>query len=232
MEKLRGGGGIAPISIEIPHLDLAPGEFVAILGDNGSGKSTLLDLIGLILTPDRVNEFKLSYENTTFDIMDIEKAERSRIRRHCLGYVLQTGGLLEFLTIRDNIRLGARIAGRNEKQVDEITKDLDILAVRNKRPGRVSGGQRQLAALARALVQSPPLILADEPTSGLHSHNATRVLAKFQALARKADSSILMVTHDKELAESADRILAFELSDLPTQPVRSVLKPLLKPVRR
>lgn len=232
MEKLRGGGGIAPIRIEIPLLDLAPGEFVAILGDNGSGKSTLLDLIGLILTPDHVTEFKLGCENTTIDIMDIDKAAQSRIRRRCLGYVLQTGGLLEFLTLRDNIRLGARIAGQTEKHVDEITEDLGIFAVRNMRPGRVSGGQRQLAALARALVQSPPIILADEPTSGLHSRKAARVLARFRELARKAKSSILMVTHDNELARSADRILAFELADSATQPVCSVLKPLSAEIRR
>jgi putative ABC transport system ATP-binding protein len=223
MEKLRGVG-VAPVLIQIPRLDLAPGEFVAIIGDNGSGKSTLLDLIGLILSPDRVEEFKLSCDKALVDIAGADDLARSRLRRRCLAYVLQTGGLLEFLTLRENIQLGARLAGKPAEHVDVITEELGISSVRNKRPGRVSGGQRQLAALARTLVQSPPLILADEPTASLHTHNATQVLVRFRDLARGARSSILMVTHDLSLAKTADRVLAFQPVDVGTGPLRSVLQ--------
>jgi putative ABC transport system ATP-binding protein len=224
MEKLRGVG-VAPVLIQIPRLDLASGEFVAIVGDNGTGKSTLLDLVGLILSADRVEEFKLSCNNELVDITSADDSARSRLRRRCLAYVLQTGGLLEFLTLRDNVQLGARLAGKPAKHVDEIMAYLGISAVRNKRPGRVSGGQRQLAALARTLVQSPPLILADEPTASLHTHNASRILARFRDLARGAQSSILMVTHDLALAKTADRVLTFQAVGLGAGSLRSVLQP-------
>lgn len=224
LHKLRGERH-CPIRIEVPALDLAAGEVVAIQGGNGSGKSTLLDMLGLILSPDAAAAFTLTLDGERRDLTRVGDSARARLRRRCLSYVLQTGGLLEFLSLRENIRLGAALAGRSQTAVDALAAQLGIGDVLAKRPGKVSGGQRQKAAVARALIQAPPMILADEPTAAMDPPSIDRVIALLRDLAHHHGSAIVVVTHDADLAARvADRLLAFRPHPSDSGPLRSVLE--------
>nr|VFK78973.1 MAG: putative ABC transport system ATP-binding protein [Candidatus Kentron sp. SD] len=211
------------IRIEIPHLEVAEASFVAIVGRNGSGKSTLLDMLGLILTPDHADEFSL-FGNRLLRLDRLSIGAKTRFRRKHLAYVLQTGGLIEFLTLRENIRFAARLAKRPLSRIEALAKDLGIADVLDKRPGRVSGGQRQKAAIARALIREPDIILADEPTSALDSGSAERLMDTFGRMTRELGCSLIMVTHDRALVEEhADRIHGFQMYETSESQSRSAL---------
>nr|VFJ62378.1 MAG: putative ABC transport system ATP-binding protein [Candidatus Kentron sp. DK] len=220
------GDKIRRIRVEIPHLEVAKASFVAIVGRNGSGKSTLLDMLGLILTPDQVDEFSLIRGRPLrLDRLSLEA--RTRIRREHLAYILQTGGLLEFLTLRENIRFAARLAARPFDRIEALAEDLGIGDVLDKRPGRVSGGQRQKAAIARALIREPDIILADEPTSALDSGSAERLMETFGRMTREIGCSLVMVTHDRALVtEHADRVYGFQLYEASGSHSHSLLEVL------
>lgn len=211
------------IRIEIPNFEVRQGEFVAVAGSNGSGKSTLLDMLGLILSPDDAEIFMLNEKEELFGISPRKKI---RIRRRHFAYVLQTGGLLEFLSIRENILFAARL--RNTMvmaKVEEMVKTFGIEDILDKKPGKVSGGQRQKAAIARALIREPDIILADEPTSAMDSLSAERLMETFKRLIGESDSSLVMVTHDHELAQkNADRFYHFQISETANGQIQSILK--------
>nr|VFJ94907.1 MAG: putative ABC transport system ATP-binding protein [Candidatus Kentron sp. LFY] len=215
------------IRIEVPYLEVAEGSFIGIVGRNGSGKSTLLDMLGLILTPDHADEFSL-IRGKPVRLDRLSRQAKTRFRRKRLAYVLQTGGLLEFLTLRENIRFAARLARRPFDRIEALAEDLGIADVLDKRPGRVSGGQRQKAAIARALIREPNIILADEPTSALDSGSAERLMETFGRMTRELGCSLIMVTHDQALvAEHADRVYGFRLHETSESPARSVLGVLI-----
>jgi len=227
MAKTRGEKN-RKVEILIPKFTLDSGEFVAVVGSNGSGKSTLLDMLGLILSPDRSRAFEINGE-ASIDPCCLSPYEKINIRRRHFAYVLQTGGLLEFLTIRENIRLAARLKGMPDKTIQETARKLGIQDILNKRPGKVSGGQRQKAAIARALVQEPNIILADEPTSAMDTHSASRLMKTFQTLTQKSGAGLIMVTHDLELAKSnADRFYEFQVHETNGGRVSSVLTQIKK----
>ena len=151
------------------------GEFVGIMGASGSGKTTLLNMISTI---DRVTAGHIFYGNT--DITELNEDALSDFRRENLGFVFQDFNLLDTLTIEENIILAMSLHGKKKKEIDartdEILKTLGISEIRNKFPGQVSGGQKQRCACARALVNDPKLILADEPTGALDSRSAQMLL--------------------------------------------------------
>ncbi len=222
MLKVRGDWK-REVIIEIPEFRVRPGEFVAVVGANGSGKSTFLDMLGLILAPDHVAEFVLDGD-TPSDLAALSARERIRVRRNCFAYALQNGGLLEFLTIRQNIRFSARLKGKPPKKIEEIARILDLEDVLDKRPGKSSGGQRQKAAIACALVQEPQIILADEPTAALDPPSAKKLVETFRRLTRDAGSSLVMVTHAHELVQDcADAIYRFQGKEESRNLLRSVL---------
>jgi putative ABC transport system ATP-binding protein len=129
------------------------------------------------------------------------------------------------LTLRDNIRLGADLAGQSPKRVEELGRRLGISDVLSKRPGRVSGGQRQKAAVARAVIQAPSMILADEPTAAMDPPSITTVIELLRDLARDRGSAVCVVTHDADLAyRLADRVFAFRPAPSDSGPLRSVLE--------
>lgn len=211
------------VRIEIPEFGVRPGEFVAIVGGNGTGKSTLLDMLGLILSPDHADIFMLNGD-VSIDLRHLSPGGKLDIRRHHFAYVLQTGGLLEFLSIRENILLAARLRNKPPAKIGEIARLLGIEDILDKKPGKTSGGQRQKAAIARALIQEPDIILADEPTSALDTLSATKLMETFRHLTDKAGSSLIMVSHDSELVqESADRFYRFEIEEKPGELLSSVL---------
>ncbi len=182
------------------------GEFVGIMGASGSGKTTLLNMISTI---DRVTAGHIFYGNT--DITELNEDALSDFRRENLGFVFQDFNLLDTLTIEENIILAMSLHGKQKKEIDartdEILKALGISEIRNKFPGQVSGGQKQRCACARALVNDPKLILADEPTGALDSRSAQMLLDTLKKMNEDMGATILMVTHDAFTASYCQRIL-------------------------
>lgn len=182
------------------------GEFTGIMGPSGSGKTTLLNLLSTI---DRVTAGHIFYGDT--DITELDEDALSDFRKENLGFVFQDFNLLDTLTIEENIILAMSLHGKKKKETDvkvnEILKTLGIKDIRDKFPDQVSGGQKQRCACARALINEPRLILADEPTGALDSRSAQMLLSTFCKMNEQLGATILMVTHDAFSASYCKRIL-------------------------
>ena len=182
------------------------GEFVAIMGASGSGKTTLLNCISTI---DTVTAGKIIINNK--DITEIKDRDIESFRRNNLGFVFQDFNLLDTLTIAENISLSLIINKKNENKIDEMVNDiakrLDIEGILDKFPYEVSGGQKQRCACARALINNPKLILADEPTGALDSKSSRMLLETMDEINKNLNATILMVTHDAFSASFCQRIL-------------------------
>ena len=182
------------------------GEFVGIMGASGSGKTTLLNLISTI---DRVSAGHIFYGDT--DITELSEDALSDFRRENLGFVFQDFNLLDTLTIEENIILAMSLRGKKKKEIDartdEMLRTLGIEKIRHQFPGQVSGGEKQRCACARALVNDPKLILADEPTGALDSRSAQMLLDTLETMNEQLGATILMVTHDAFTASYCQRIL-------------------------
>lgn len=181
------------------------GEYVAIMGESGSGKTTLLNILAALDKPTKGEVF---LDNKKMS--EIKDKELSAFRRDNLGFVFQDFNLLDTFSIKDNIFLPLVLSGDNykimEKKLQPIANKLGITDILNKFPYEVSGGQKQRAAVARALITSPRLILADEPTGALDSHSADDMLQIFSEI-NQMGQTILMVTHSVKAASNAGRIL-------------------------
>ena len=220
--KRREKGGVSFV-LEIPSFRVDTGEFVGIVGPSGCGKSTFLDILGLILTIDRADEFTLRIsDDELFHLDKLRDSDLARIRRNHIGYILQSGGLLPFLTVRENILLSGRFNNREipEAYFRSLVKQLGIEAQIDKKPQYLSGGQRQRVAIARAVIEKPALILADEPTASVDRPTALEIRDQFRELAQENNLTVLIVTHDRELIRnSSDRIFRFDVkkqSDIET----------------
>lgn len=182
------------------------GEFVAIMGSSGSGKTTLLNCISTI---DEVTAGNIDIDGE--DITKRKEDELADFRREKLGFIFQDFNLLDTLTIEENISLSLIINKKEEKEiewlVDDITKKLGIEEIRNQFPYEVSGGQKQRCACARALINKPKLILADEPTGALDSKSARMLLETMEEMNKELDATILMVTYDAFSASFCQRVL-------------------------
>lgn len=182
------------------------GEFVAIMGSSGSGKTTLLNCISTI---DEVTAGNIDIDGE--DITKRKEDELADFRREKLGFIFQDFNLLDTLTIEENISLSLIINKKEEKEidrlVDDITKKLGIDEIRNQFPYEVSGGQKQRCACARALINKPKLILADEPTGALDSKSSRMLLETMEEMNKKLNATILMVTHDAFSASFCQRVL-------------------------
>jgi putative ABC transport system ATP-binding protein len=185
-------------------LRIGGGEIVAVLGPSGSGKSTLLLCLAGILTPD---EGDVRYRGRSLG--SVSDAVRTRLRRDEFGFVFQFGQLVPELTALDNVSLPLRLAGLRRR--DAITRARDFLGtlgvddIADKRAGEMSGGQAQRVAVARALVTRPRVIFADEPTGSLDSTNGEVVMELLVSTARHQGSSVVLVTHEPQVAAYADR---------------------------
>lgn len=211
----KPGDSADSIIIRIPRFELRKGEIVAIVGDNGCGKSTLLDMIAMLQQPDRADRFLLyTDDGKETDVLGLGSRQVGLIRRNLLAYILQSGGLLEFLTIKQNIALVQRLKGGRLVDSGEITRALGIDDVLGKKPGQLSGGQRQKGAIARALIQQPDIILADEPTSAMDSQSARRLMDIFTQRTKSSGTSLVLVSHDPNLVKNyADRVYRFHLEE-------------------
>lgn len=181
------------------------GEYLAIMGESGSGKTTLLNILAAIDKPTS-GQVKLEGKNIT----DIPERDMAAFRRDNLGFVFQDFNLLDTFTLKDNIFLPLVLAGKTVEEMNEalmpIAKKLNITEILDKYPYEVSGGQKQRAAVARALITNPKLILADEPTGALDSKSTDSMLQVFNTINREGQT-IVMVTHSAKAASHASRIL-------------------------
>ncbi len=187
-------------------LEVEEGEFVAIMGASGSGKTTLLNCISTI---DEVTSGHIFIDGK--DITELKEKELASFRRENLGFIFQDFNLLDTLTISENISLALIInkedANKVEKKVKNIAEKLGIEEILNKYPYEVSGGQKQRCACARALINKPKLILADEPTGALDSKSSRMLLETMDEMNEKLNATILMVTHDSFSASFCKRVL-------------------------
>ena len=185
-------------------LSIEKGEFLAILGPSGSGKSTLLHILGGLDSP-----AKGSVLINGTDISKYTDLELARYRRKTVGFVFQSFNLLPALTVQENIEMPVLIdEGTIDKEyLEEIEKGLEIDDLKKRFPSQISGGQMQRVAIARALANKPTFILADEPTGNLDSEISEKVLSLFLETCRRYGQTLVMITHNEEIAAKADRIV-------------------------
>lgn len=206
IEKYYGNKDNVTKAIDNISFRVEKGEFVGIMGPSGSGKTTLLNCISTI---DNVTTGSIVIDND--DITRLKGRKLEDFRREKLGFIFQDFNLLDTLTAFENISLALTIAEKKGKEVkklvDKAAESLDIKEVLNKYPYQMSGGQKQRVAAARAIVNNPKLILADEPTGALDSKSARLLLNSIENLNKDLEATILMVTHDAFTASYANRIL-------------------------
>ena len=216
IQKYYGNGGNITKAINDISFSVEPGEFLGIMGASGSGKTTLLNCISTI---DTVSAGHIYLEGA--DITEIKPKSLARFRRENLGFVFQDFNLLDTLTISENIALALSINKTPAKDVEprilDIAGKLNIRDILDKYPYQVSGGQKQRCACARAIVNNPKLLLADEPTGALDSHSSQILLSTIQSIHEELGATSLMVTHDPFTASYANRILFLQDGEILTE---------------
>ena len=206
LKKYYGSHGNITKAVDGISFDVLEGEFVAIMGASGSGKTTLLNTISTI---DTVTSGNIYLDGV--DITTLKEEELADFRRENLGFIFQDFNLLDTLTIEENIALSLIINHEDilkvDKKVDDIAKKLGIQDILDKFPYEVSGGQKQRCACARALINEPKLILADEPTGALDSKSSRMLLETMDEMNERLHATILMVTHDSFSASFCKRVI-------------------------
>ena len=204
LSKIYGIGDTKVTALDNLNLKISKGQFVSIIGPSGSGKSTLLHILGGV---DRPTKGKIYIEGT--DISSMNETESALFRRRNIGLIYQSYNLIPTLNVEKNILLPMLLDGVNPKQED-FDKIVDMLGLTqrlNHLPNQLSGGQQQRVAIGRALIHKPAIILADEPTGNLDRKNTKTTLDLLKLSNKEYNQTIVMITHDKEIALSADRII-------------------------
>ena len=190
-------------------LNVGAGEFVAVMGASGSGKSTLMNIIGCLDRPTRG-----TYILDGQDVSEMSKDERADIRLQKIGFVFQGFNLLSRTSALENVELPMLYAGapaeERHRRASEALTSVGLGGREQNHPNQLSGGQQQRVAIARALVNNPALILADEPTGALDSRTSVEVMEIFQRLNRERGITLILVTHERDIAEYADRVVVFK----------------------
>ena len=202
--KIYGEGNTRVWALDDVNLTVNKGEIVAVVGASGSGKSTLLHVMGGVDTP---NEGNVIVDGK--DITRLTDEEMSVFRRRKIGFVFQAYHLIPVLTVEENIKMPILLDHRKPDRdyIDHIIEMLGLKYRRKHLPNQLSGGQQQRAAIARALANRPALILADEPTGALDSKNGNEVITLLQDSVKKLDQTLVLITHNIDLAREADRIV-------------------------
>lgn len=205
LEKFYSTDEVRTIALNKLSFNVNNGEFVAIMGPSGCGKSTLLNILGLLDDPDGG-----SFEFNGIEVAGYNEQKRAELRKHNIGFVFQSFNLIEELTVYENVELpliytGVKTAERKER-VEEVLEKMKIMHRRKHFPQQLSGGQQQRVAVARAVVNNPKLILADEPTGNLDSSNGNEVMELLVEL-NEAGTTIIMVTHSEHDAKYSHRII-------------------------
>ena len=204
ISKTYGTGEASVHALKKASFSVSKGEFVAVMGESGSGKSTLLHIIGALDTPSSGRVFLDGK-----DIFAMKERNLTVFRRRNIGFIFQSFNLIPELTVEHNMIFPVLLDYQkpDEKYLEEL---LAVLGLQNRRrhlPGQLSGGQQQRAAIGRALMTRPALILADEPTGNLDTKNTGEVIALLKEASRRYEQTIVMITHSRSIAQTADRIL-------------------------
>ena len=201
LKKGFGSGQTRQEVLRGMNFSVAKGEFCVLLGPSGSGKSTLLNIIGGIDNADS------GYININGDkLEDMSEKKLTQYRRKHLGYVFQMYNLIPNLNVKENIEVGAYLSD-SPLDIDDLLRTLGLYEHRHKVPNQLSGGQQQRVAIGRALITRPALILADEPTGNLDTQNSSEVIALLKEASKKYEQTIIMITHNRSIAQTADRVL-------------------------
>jgi putative ABC transport system ATP-binding protein len=207
LKKYYNQSSVVVKAIDGVDISVSQGEFVAVVGTSGSGKSTLLHMLGGL---DRPTEGKVYIDCK--DIFSLEDEELTVFRRRKIGFVFQAYNLVPVLNVYENIVLPIQLDG-NEVEEDYVNEIIDILGLtekKNSMPNQLSGGQQQRVAIARALATKPSIILADEPTGNLDSKTSLDVMGLLKATSNKLNQTMILITHNEEIAQMADRIIRIE----------------------
>ena len=207
LKKIYGNGDTLVKALDGVNFTVHDGEFVAIVGTSGSGKSTLLHMMGGL---DRPTSGKVEVAGK--DIFTMKDDELTIFRRRKIGFVFQSYNLVPVLNVYENIVLPIELDGNkvDRGHIDSIIETLGLTDKVNSLPGQLSGGQQQRVAIARALASKPAIILADEPTGNLDSRTSLDVLGLLKITSKKFSQTIVMITHNEEIAQMADRIIRIE----------------------
>ena len=207
LRKIYGSGDTEVRALDGVNLNVENGEFVAIVGTSGSGKSTLLHMLGGL---DRPTSGSVIVDGK--DIFRLKDEALTIFRRRKIGFVFQSYNLVPVLNVYENIVLPIQLDGRrvDENFIGKIVKTLGLDGRLDALPGQLSGGQQQRVAIARALAAKPAIILADEPTGNLDSKTSQDVLGLLKVTSQKFSQTIVMITHNEEIAQMADRIIRIE----------------------
>ena len=209
LTKVYGKRGAVTRALDGVDLSLEAGEYVGIMGASGSGKTTLLNCISCY-TPADSGSILLD----GVELARLKEDELAGVRNRKLGFVFQDFLLLDGLSVRENILLPAILSGRinstAEARADQLCDVFGIGGIRNKYPAEISGGEKQRTAVARALINHPLLVLADEPTGNLDSKTSQDVLSLMKITSQKFAQTMVMITHNEEIAQLADRIVRIE----------------------
>ena len=207
LQKVYGTGDTAVRALDGVDLTIEHGEFVAIVGTSGSGKSTLLHMLGGL---DRPTSGSVLVDGK--DIFQLKDEALTIFRRRKIGFVFQSYNLVPVLNVQENIVLPIQLDGRQVDKafVRQIVRTLGLEERLEALPSQLSGGQQQRVAIARALATAPAIILADEPTGNLDSRTSQDVLGLLKITSQKFSQTIVMITHNEEIAQMADRILRIE----------------------
>ncbi|HJB91694.1 MAG TPA: ABC transporter ATP-binding protein [Candidatus Eisenbergiella merdigallinarum] len=204
VSKTYGSGETAVHALKGATFSVPKGEFVAVVGESGSGKSTLLNMIGALDTP---SSGKVFIDGK--DIFSMKERSLTVFRRRNIGFIFQSFNLIPELTVEQNIVFPVLLDYQkpNRDDLEELLTVLNLQDRRSHLPAQLSGGQQQRTAIGRALMTHPSLILADEPTGNLDTQNTGEVIALLKEASRKYEQTILIITHSRSIAQTADRIL-------------------------
>ena len=207
LTKYYGSGPSLVKALDGVTLEIEQGSFTAIVGTSGSGKSTLLHMLGGLDTPTSGSVCVDGQE-----LSSMEPNELAIFRRRKIGFIFQNYNLIPSLSVYDNIVLPVELDGRTVDQLylNEITDTLGLSDKLNRKPNKLSGGQQQRVAIARALAAKPAIILEDEPTGNPDSHTSQEVVGLLKATGRQFHQTIVMITHNDEIAQTADRAIRIE----------------------
>ena len=204
ISKTYGSGETAVHALKKVSFSVSKGEYVAIVGESGSGKSTLLNMLGALDTP---TSGKVLIDGK--DIFSMKDSKLTIFRRRNIGFIFQAFNLIPELTVEQNMIFPVLLDYQkpNRKYLEELLEVLNLKERRNHLPSQLSGGQQQRVAIGRALITRPSLILADEPTGNLDSQNSSEVISLLKEASRKYEQTIIMITHNRSIAQTADRVL-------------------------
>ena len=207
LKKYYGKGENLVKALDGVDLEIEQGEFAAVVGTSGSGKSTLLHMMGGL---DRATEGRVIVGGK--DLFSMKEEALTIFRRRHIGFVFQNYNLVPILNVYENIILPIELDGHHAEKgwVDQIMERLGLSEKKYQRPNQLSGGQQQRVAIARALATKPALVLADEPTGNLDSATSQDVISLMKTTSREFNQTMVMITHNEEIAQTADRIIRIE----------------------